>query len=552
MNLRQLREIKRKLLALTVATTMSFSLNGCDSKDSYLKKQEDNSKTTTETTNNTHSYHSHEEEFLEEKDVELTSFLEYSNEIIPTYKNEELYLSEEEVNELINKAYNNKTCDYIYNNNINTILSEIKANSIVFLLRNENFDSTYNVLESQYEIDFNNILKEVLESIISESTNNIDEDICNMKTLKIVVTYDEPIDVLAYYSRDENMIAINIAAIERETELSVNHDFITILKKTLRHEINHLRQYPCECRQNKGQLDESLKYDDYYTCSLMESSAESEMYNISKEYKTNISKNSFTYYSERTSESLILMLGLFNENITIEDYYNAIFDSNVKGLYNYVGADTKEEIYELYKILYSIDAINLKNDLGNYLLEQNNNKISQAELEYSVGYGYKVEIFKKVLENMAVYTTENSDFTLEENISILNLVKNSLTIGSYIIEESTDKNNITNYNYIYENTFVEDIYNLENNYVEFLSNHYKCEIDTIREIENISVVKILTNINYISQGVEPAYYQYKDIAITICEKFPIINAIAYSNSSIQYGYSSFLKNNNLTLVKKYE
>ena len=120
------------------------------------------------------------------------------------------------------------------------------------------------------------------------------------------------------------------------------------------------------------------------------------------------------------------------------------------------------------------------------------------------------------------------------------------------IEESKDINDLASYKYIYEDTFVEDVYNLENNYVEFLSNYYNCEIDTIREIEYNSIVKILTNINYISQGLEPAYYNYKDIANTVYEKFPIIKAIAYSNSSIQYGYSNFLKNNNLTLVKKYE
>lgn len=550
MKLRQLRELRKKLLLLTIATSMSCSLNGCNNKDRFSKNQ-DNEIKTTEITDDTHIYHSNEE-LITSENIELKEFLKYNNQIIPTYKNEILYISETEVNNLINKAYNNKTCDYVYNNNIDDVLNEIETNSIVFLLRNKKFSSAYKEFDSKYKIDFNEILKEVLQSIISESTNNINEDICNMKTLKIVVTYEEPIDVLAYYSRTENMIAININAIEREKELTTNHNFLTILKKTLRHELNHLRQYPCECRQSKGQLDESLKYDNYYSSILMESSAESEIYNLSEEYKKNISKKDFTYYSQREDESLILMLGIFNENITITDYYNAIFDSDVKGLYNYVGADTKEEIYELYKILYSIDAINLRNDLGEYLLEENNNEISVGDLQTSVGYGYKVQIFKKVLENMAIYTMENKDFTLKENITMLNIIKNSITINSYVIEESNDINNIPSYKYIYEDSFVEDIYNLENNYVEFLSNHYNYKIDEIREIESTSMVKILTNINYISQGLESAYYQYSDIANTICEKFPIVKAIAYSNSSIQYGYSNFLKNNNLTLVKKYE
>ena len=549
MKSKQLKELRRKILFFTVATSMSCSLNGCNNNKDKIYEKQDN--TSTEITSDNYIYQNNEE-LISSENIELTEFLKYSNQIIPTYKYEDLYLSETEVNNLINKAYNNKNCDYVYDNNIDDVLNDIRINSMVFLIRNKGFSSVYEEFESKYKIDFNEILKEVLQSIINESTNNINEDICNLKTLTIVINCDTPIDVLAYYDRDKNMIAINIDAIEREKELSINHDLLKIIKKTLRHELNHLRQYPCECRQSKGQLDESLKYDNYYNSILMESSAESEIYNISEEYRTNISKNSFTYYNQREDESLILLLGLFNENIELTDYYNAIFDSDIKGLYNYVGADTKEEIYELYKILYSIDALNLRNDLGKYLLKKSKNNISHGELQNLVGYGYKVEIFKKVLENMAIYTEKNYNFTLEENITMLNIIKNSITINSYVIEESNDINDFAYYKYIYEDSFVQDIYNLENNYVKYLSNHYNCEIDTIREIENDSTVKILTNINYISQGIEPAYHQYKDIANSVYEKFPIIKAIAYSNSSIQYGYSNFLKNNNLTLMKKYE
>jgi len=557
MNVKQLKKLRKKLLALTVATSVSFGISGCDIKNDNSKKQNNNSKIEIETTNNKETInnkeinYNNETKYTDIKNKELINFLEYNNKVIPSYKNENLYISEEKIEELIKKSNNNKTCDYKYSNNINNIVSKIELNSKEFLLKNKEFDSIYKVFDSEYKMDFNNILKEVLEEIIKESTNNINEDICNMQTLRITITNNESMDILGYYNRDENMIAINLAAIEQETELSINHDLIAILKKTLRHEINHLRQYPCECRKNKGQVDEYFKHDDYIS-SLMEASAESEIYNIGKKHTENISKNDYSYYEERFGESLILMLALCQEDVVLEDYYNAIFDSNIKGLYNFVGAKTEDEIYELHKILYSIDAVNLRNNLGNYFLKETNNTISQGDLEYAIGYAYKVEIFKKVLENMATYTTKNSDFTLEENIIILNAVKNSVTIDSYIMKDINEKDNIVKYNCIYEDSFVKDIYNLENNYVYFLSKHYKCEIDEIREIEDSYITEVLTNINYISQGFEPAYYEYKDIANDICEKFPIITAIAYSNNSIQYGYSNFLKNNNLILVKNKE
>ncbi len=128
---------------------------------------------------------------------------------------------------------------------------------------------------------------------------------------------------------------------------------------------------------------------------MLESVAESEIYNKKKYSEELVSKKDFSYSKEREKESLILLLGICRDNVSLKDYYNAIYDSNLSSFYNFFGANTKEEIYDLYKIIYSIDAASLNNELGLNLQKEISKNSSEMSLEYLVGYGYRIDILKK-------------------------------------------------------------------------------------------------------------------------------------------------------------
>lgn len=176
-----------------------------------------------------------------------------------------------------------------------------------------------------------------------------------------------------------------------------------------------------------------LEYEKWYFSTLLESAAESEIYNKKKYSEKLVSKKDFNYSKEREKESLLLLLGICRDNVSLEDYYNAIYDSNLSSFYNFFDANTKEKIYDLYKIIYSIDAASLNNELGLNLQKEISKNFSEMSLEYLVGYGYRIDILKKVLKNMANYTVNNPDFSLEENVVLFDIVKNLITSNAYTV-----------------------------------------------------------------------------------------------------------------------
>lgn len=112
-------------------------------------------------------------------------------------------------------------------------------------------------------------------------------------------------------------------------------DEVDVYKDALSHEFSHLRSVACKHRIKKGQKFNEILGSDFATA-ILESSAESSIYAMNEYGYHDVNSLDFTYSDERKEESLILMLGLFCEDKTYEDYYNAIVDSNPEAFYDFV------------------------------------------------------------------------------------------------------------------------------------------------------------------------------------------------------------------------
>ena len=188
----------------------------------------------------------------------------------------------------------------------------------------------------------------------------------------------------------------------------------------MNNQLNIIRQRECKCRIYRGQT-----YFKIPTKTLTNASTESE-----KKYYDNPSKYSFNFYDEKQSEELLLTLGLFRDEVTYNDYYNAIYDSNLEALHKFFNATTEEEVNKLYAIFYAIDAVNLKNDLL-FTHYNKNDLISKNDIKSFVGHSYKIDIFKIVLKNMIQYTNTHNDFSVEDNLVMFNLIKSLIVKDSY-------------------------------------------------------------------------------------------------------------------------
>lgn len=147
-----------------------------------------------------------------------------------------------------------KKCDYIYDGNLEYILKNIKNNSDNYIENNSDYQSCYEIYKNENNIDFDGILNDILKIYISKATNNINEDMCNIKNLKIVIKNDIESTALAYYLKSENIIVINKQLIDKTSSLYMGRNYIDLLKDILLHEINHVREKSCECRNEKKTL----------------------------------------------------------------------------------------------------------------------------------------------------------------------------------------------------------------------------------------------------------------------------------------------------------
>ena len=463
-------------------------------------------------------------------ELDIEKYIKEINNIEVNYKHHKYYPTKIATFKIYATATTTVTkCDYEFNGDIEKVINKLFENSQRYINKNPNFitpfkdENNQNIeLKTQqiwFELNLYQILNDWMNNI-----NDINEDFCTLENYSIVYSFDENDhqNLLAYTTNDT--LVIFPKRIQVHSSIT-NEAWENVLYDVMNRQLNTIRQKSCNCRKDRGQT-----YNQISTKTLIDAATESE----TKFYDNATAYNRY-YQDEKESEELLLTLGLFRDDVTYNDYYNAIYNSNLESLHAFFNAYTEEEINKLYTILYAIDAVNLKNDL--LLTYYNENDlVSFNEITTFVGHSYKIDIFKNVLKNMIQYTNTHKDFTLKDNLTMYKYIEGLIVQSSYEISNIDHESNTTTINF--ESDFTENIYILRNIYYEFLCNNYKVSFEELKELETTDINSIIFYINYYCQekySLIPERYYY--IIDDIVNRFPLLkeicNATYYSSCGVE-------------------
>lgn len=553
-------KIKKDVITLGLSLMLIPSFTGCNKEDnieiSTIELENDDVKT--QDINSDSIDKNIKQKTKEEICEDYSSFFkQYKID----YNLEEYLITEEEINNILTMSQLNKKCEYVSNYSSSDLIETIKNNSFDYLSKNVNYQSTF--IEHTYgddeydkelytdQLSFEIFLNKAINKFLEKATNDVNEDIHKMQTLKFVygeMSQESNTATLGYYDEKENLIVLNRDCIDLVAILyDTKPEYV--LYSTIQHELNHVRQHKCDCRITKENSYNRISYDGVSISSIIESSAESEIYNLDKQLSfIRKATYEYSYSEERKNESLLFLLALFNEGADIEDYYNSIFDVDWNSLLNFFNLKTEEEKYIFFKLLYIMDASKCRNKLpfSYYTTEEIENGITLQQLQYELGYDYKTEIFRICLNNLINYTKTHEDFQFIDNLLMFNIIKNKIVDGSYKIEIDADGNN----NHLYDETSVSEILKLENKFVEFLSEYYRIDVEEIRKIEDSEIYWYGYCVTNLSVGKTTVYSKgYDRYSQKLLERFPILKSVLYTDYCYAESYKNFIKENDVKQKK---
>lgn len=524
---------------------------------------------------------------LKQKKEIADSYLSYYDNYEPEYYYEEYLLTKEDVQQIVASTTNNEDCDFVFDYDLEKIKEIIKNNSKEYIKEHPEFilafiDETYYyemfIPQMFFEIEFANALEEIVEN----NTNNLNEDFHRMQTLKIFygdtslvnedesrykVVYDvNDTIILGYYNEEENIMVLGYESLmisaeqkiedteeeksPEDLEFEINENFKEELFFTISHELNHLRQSMCGCRDANKHAD--LCYEDS-VMTLIEASAESELYNLDKTSYYDRTTYDYTYFFERADEVLLMLIALAKNESNLDDYYNAINDTDLKSLLDFYGLETDDDIYKFYKVLNIIDGLNYRSNLPYTIYKDETEEKTFGYFQKDIGYAYRNEIFAMALNNLVEYTYENEDFSLEDNIMIFNVIKNQVAKFACTWGKTTAENGEEIYDNIYDPSFVTQLVELENSYVSFLAEYYGVLEKDVRDYEE----DIYFYGRYLSRKVnrkdyDNCYYkeEYAEASDKLLERFPVLRAILLNSGYYEEDYNELLSDNQELILKK--
>ena len=545
--------IKKRVFSILISLSIMINLMTPYNKD---KKQDNECEIASEVV-------------LEEDKVLASSFKYNMDEVRDYFKNQE-YLSTDNIDkDKIQQIYNyeRKDCPFIFNGNVSSLINKIKQNSLTYAQNNPQYnylfsDSMMQVFPSEdyteslqkiyeqykdellkdgkydYELQgqliFNIALEYIIYNLVLNSTNDLNEDLCKIQNLAIVEgscnKEDEvvPTFTLGIYNSDTNVIVIDYEYNKIATFLSnfslkpASFELFKAMTDkviaTLNHELNHVRQEMCEHRkieQDHTLFNYIVKVNDKSYLDkpiFFETSAESDLYNYEILFQ-NEADNHFnhSYIYEREDESLLFLLTLFN-NKPIDDYYNAIFDLDIKNFYDFFDCHNITDYEEIYRILQAFNNIYRENEE----IDKYNNQ------DY---LHFKLEIFTKTLDNFIKYIELNPDFTYEEQIFLYGIIREVIIDNAYM--NNLEKLQIENVNiasldndfwnnfklYEYDNNFMEEIDKLNQKFIEYLcykhnKSTFSVQLDLNKSVEDFN------NLDEILEKLEERFSKLKAIIFT--------------------------------------
>lgn len=451
------------------------------------------------------------------KIIEEAEYLSLCDNIKPTYNYEEYYITEEEIDTIVSNTSIVTTCDN-KDDDVLSLINQIDSNTESYIKDKGNLLNAFHIGDAYEELDEEKFRTTIYEAII-ESLYNGDEInleyYCKLKDIKIVIDIeDKGNGGAAYFVPKENnsnnfindkdtlCLCLNsiintyqyyLSRYEEYSELYDNpSDIYYFIKEyILKHELSHVNQIACNCRLEKGQI-----YLDISTLSLnssnnsylpgkflIEASAESNLYLNEYDYKHDLS---YTYYNLRDKEALILLLALFSDN-EIEEYYNAIKDSDLSKLYDFLGINTENDFYDFYKVLYQIDSIyGYSSFIDNFISERDNFTVGQA-MEI-IGDAAYTDLYKLFIKNAIEYTNKTNELTLEDNLFLYEFGRSIILSSSNRVEEIA----VGEYKYVWNEDRIKEFEKLDDIYKSYLTSHYETSYEDLKKLEN----DVIDNLNY--------------------------------------------------------
>lgn len=451
------------------------------------------------------------------KIIEEAEYLSLCDNIKPTYNYEEYYITEEEIDTIVSNTSIVTTCDN-KDDDVLSLINQIDSNTESYIKDKGNLLNAFHIGGAYEELDEEKFRTTIYEAII-ESLYNGDEInleyYCKLKDIKIVIDIeDKGNGGAAYFVPKENnsnnfindkdtlCLCLNsiintyqyyLSRYEEYSELYDNpSDIYYFIKEyILKHELSHVNQIACNCRLEKGQI-----YLDISTLSLnssnnsylpgkflIEASAESNLYLNEYDYKHDLS---YTYYNLRDKEALILLLALFSDN-EIEEYYNAIKDSDLSKLYDFLGINTENDFYDFYKVLYQIDSIyGYSSFIDNFISERDNFTVGQA-MEI-IGDAAYTDLYKLFIKNAIEYTNKTNELTLEDNLFLYEFGRSIILSSSNRVEEIA----VGEYKYVWNEDRIKEFEKLDDIYKSYLTSHYETSYEDLKKLEN----DVIDNLNY--------------------------------------------------------
>ena len=410
---------------------------------------------------------------------------------------------------------------------------------------------------------------EILKLINGELSNNANEDLCRLKDLVMVIDqtvlpYNEKNHslALAEYNPEDNMIVIylnsflpnydydmgNYKNFDISDSDQISLEKLDALERCVIHEIDHLRQIICDDRVEKGQINKDISYDSNVITTLIESSAESAVYDEQGavfDYKTSY-EDSDTYYTERDFENKLLLMSLTDNTTTLDDYYASIFDSDLNSLVHYFNLKTDNDLKAFFNILKQYDALNFRNpiafEITGTVLEEG---MSIAQARTAIGCNYEIDILRLSLRNLIEYNINNkNELSAEEMLTLEKLIMYQICDSSYTYELDENWNPILNKDGLmiqkYDKSFVEQVLELEENFHTYIKEFYCIsdeELNTLSDNSEDNVFNMY--MNAIQQT--SSFYNSKSIS-KLLDKFPKLKIIVPKiNDVMGESYKKVLK-----------
>lgn len=552
--LKGLNELKKKIISILLAMETMMALSSCNTR----KPKVGNIPITTtyEVTTEDEFITSDIEAFYEH--VDISSFLKRIDSIKSHYDYEEYYPSLDDSIEYKRIAKTITSCpeeDLSYDE-----LADIITQNTINKYGNNNgifFDySCYYSYERLEELSDKTwtivtALNQAIRKIFKNATNDISEDICKLKDICITdkdLSHSENSEssssVLAMWDKDNKTIIIDYERIKAEYEkYNSEHDIIIsfsdYLIQTIEHELNHVRQDICDHRDSSGQENKDI-YAYEGLSFLMESSAESELYALEPGYRLRyLDSSHYTYYAERQNENYLLLIAAFNDSRKIDQYYNAIFDSDLNALYDFFGLETDEDFLSFNRVLYAFETLNARTELAKDFAGEEG-KISHGTLDRLVGNNYRQDLFKLSIKNL-IKAIERDNLSLDESLVLYNFVKAYTLDGMHVFENSEERTP----DKVYGESLREVITSVEDIFMNYLEERTFVSVFDIRQKLKSTDIYISSKklFDYLDDSYSDnySYIGTHDLVFpsTIVEKYPIITNMLFTSRCYYFFIDNF-------------